>query len=88
MAEYKFSVGERVKIIPENPWDGKRFPGYIADRTGMVEVVRGRLSDPMDHQERAPLYLVRFEIDKKGQKRGEKHSILAEVFEDWMLKEE
>lgn len=88
MVEYKFSVGERVKIIPENPWDGKRFPGYIADRTGMVEAVRGRLSDPMDHQERAPLYLVRFEIDKKGQKRGEKHSILAEVFEDWMLKEE
>lgn len=80
---YKFSIGEKVRIISQNPWDGKRFPGYIAGKTGIVEIVKGRISDPMDHPERPPVYLVRFET----QKDGKNHGVLAEVFEDWMLKE-
>jgi hypothetical protein len=88
MFRYKFSVGERVRIISENPWDGKRFPSYIAGKKGVVEIVRGRISDPMDHPQRPPLYLVRFGIDNKETEQNKKHNILAEVFEDWILKED
>jgi len=87
MTGYKFAVGERVRIIPENPRDGKRFPNYIAGKTGIVEAVRGRISDPMDHPERPPLYLIRFDIADQPSKSGQKHSILAEVFEDWIIRE-
>ncbi len=87
MDGYKFSIGERIKIIPANPWDGKRFPNYIAGRIGVIEDVRGRISDPMDHAERPPLYLIRFDIVEKSEKRSQQHIILAEVFEDWVVKE-
>jgi hypothetical protein len=42
----------------------------------------------MDHPERPPLYLVRFGIDNKETGQNKKHNILAEVFEDWILKED
>jgi len=83
----KFSVEERIRIIPANPLDGKRFPDYIAGRSGVIEEVRGRISDPMDHPERPALYLVRFEIDQDSKKGNSKHSILVEVFEDWIIRE-
>ena len=85
---YKFSVGDTVRIKTENYKDRKRVPRYIMGKMGTVEVVRGFFHNPVDHREdRPPIYSVGFDqeqISKEGSKRDK---IIVDVFEDWMIAE-
>ena len=81
----KFSIGDEVKIISENSWDSKRFPGYIAGKTGIILDIRGQINNPMDHPERTSFYSVMFTLNQISSRSSNNEKIIADVFEDWIL---
>lgn len=77
MAEYRFKVGEKVRVTPNSSGGSHRIPDYVKGRTGEVVACYGNVSNPLDHKGvYSPLYSVKFEISNS------KDKITADIHED------
>lgn len=85
MSKNKFSVGDKIKIISESGWDSKRFPQYIAGKTGIILDIRGQICNAMDHPDRTPFYSVMISVNQISPVLSTNEKVIADVFEDWIL---
>ncbi len=92
MAEGRFSVGQRVKVMKAYPVGHLRTPFYIRGCTGEVERVCGAFANPEELSQmrsgepRQPLYRVRFrQKDVWPDYSGPAADVLeVELYEHWL----
>ena len=92
MAEAKYGVGQRVRVMKAYPVGHLRTPYYIRGCSGEVERVCGAFPNPeelaqmRDGEPRQPLYRVRFrQQDVWPDYRGAPADVLeVELYEHWL----
>ena len=92
MAEARFAVGQKVRVMQAYPLGHLRTPHYIRGCTGEVERVCGAFPNPeelsqmRDGEPRQPLYRVRFrQKEVWPDYRGADHDVLeVELYEHWL----
>lgn len=52
--QHRFAVGDRVRVLSENPAGNPRTPRYARGRIGLVEELHGVILNPLDHHETYP----------------------------------
>jgi nitrile hydratase len=80
----RFAVGDRVRVLTENPAGNPRTPRYIRGQTGVVAQVQGIIDNPIDHRGNyPPLYSVRFDVRAVfgGTSRD---TLSVDLHEDWL----
>ena len=95
MAEPKYAVGQRVRVMKAFPIGHLRTPYYIRGCAGEVERVCGRFANPEELSQmrsgepRQVLYRVRFrQRDVWPDYRGAAHDALeVELYEHWLYPE-
>ena len=65
----------------------KKVPSYMAGKTGIIQQVRGRIIDPVDHPDRTALYSVMFYMNQISRRCSNNEKVFVDVFEDWILPE-
>ena len=92
MAEARFAVGQKVRVMRAYPVGHLRTPYYIRGCSGEVERICGAFPNPeelaqmRDGEPRQPLYRVRFrQKEVWPDYRGADHDVLeVELYEHWL----
>ena len=92
MAEARFKVGEKVRVLKAYPQGHVRTPCYIRGCTGEVERLCGAFPNPEElscgrsGEPRQPLYRVRFrQKDVWPDYRGAEGDLLeVEIYQHWL----
>lgn len=81
---YRFQVGDRVKVKWENLQGNPRTPAYVRGKEGVITAVHGVIDNPRDHRGLyPPLYTVRFAVqDLFG--GTSKDKLWVDVQEEWL----
>ena len=81
---YKFHVGDQVRIKQENPTGNPRTPKYVRGKQGVIAAVHGVIPNPHDHRGLySPLYTVLFDVNEIF--GGSSHDKLrVDVHEEWL----
>ena len=81
---YKFHVGDQVRIKQENPAGNPRTPKYVRGKQGVIVAVHGVIPNPHDHRGLyAPLYTVLFDVNEIF--GGSSHDKLrVDVHDEWL----
>ena len=83
-ARHRYRVGDRVRVLDDQPGGNPRTPGYARGKTGTVIAVHGRIANPLDHRDRyPPLYTVRFGLQELTGRPGSDR-VTADLHEDWL----
>ena len=80
----RFEVGDRVRVMAENPAGNPRTPVHVRGKTGLVAALHGVTPNPLDHRGLyPPLYSVVFEVREVfgGSSRD---TLWVDVHEDWL----
>lgn len=76
-AEYRFKIGEKVRVLANSAKGAHRIPEYVRGKTGEIVTCYGKVSNPLDHEGvYSPLYSVKFEIS------GSRDKVTADIHED------
>ena len=80
----KFIANQRVRIKRENPGPNRRVPQYARDKTGVIIVVHGVLSNyTHDHADDwGPLYSI--VLDQDSPHGPQENKIIVDVHEPWL----
>lgn len=80
--EHRFAIGQRVRVLAENPTGNPRTPGYIRGRTGVITDLHGVIVNPRDHRRvYPPLCTVLFTVAGEA----ESADLLAvDIHEEWL----
>ena len=80
----RFNVGDRVRVLSDNPAGNPRTPVYIRGQTGVVAALQGITINPLDHRDLyPPLYSVVFEVAQLyGTPSRDRLSV--DLHEDWL----
>ena len=81
MTEHRFAVGDRVRIVSDNPDGNPRTPRYARGRVGVVEQLHGMIANPLDHRETYPP-LCTLVIGVESNRHGD--AIALDIHEDWL----
>jgi len=92
VAEARFAVGQKVRVMRAYPVGHLRTPYYIRGCSGEVERICGAFPNPeelaqmRDGEPRQPLYRVRFrQKEVWPDYRGADHDVLeVELYEHWL----
>lgn len=79
-SQHRFAVGDRVRVLSENPSGNPRTPWYARGRVGVVEQLHGVIVNPLDHRETYPP-LCTLVIGVEG---SEGDLIALDVHEEWL----
>lgn len=87
-----FAIGDRVRVSDRGHSGHHRTPAYLKGKTGTVERVHERFSNPEtraygeDGMPARRLYLVGFELPSvwSGYRGGADDRLVADVFEHWL----
>jgi len=82
--QHHLHVGDRVRVLDDNPKGNPRTPEYIRGKSGVVSLVHGAIPNPADHRDTyPPLCTVLFTVqDVFG---GSSPCTLAiDLHEDWL----
>jgi nitrile hydratase len=81
---YKFKVGERVRVKLENPLGNPRTPRYVRGKQGVIVAVHGVINNPHDHRGLyPPLYTLVFGVNEVfGTPNSDK--LWVDVHEEWL----
>ena len=82
--QHQLQVGDRVRVMGDNPKGNPRTPEYIRGKSGVVTIVHGAIPNPIDHRDvYPPLCTVLFAVrDVFG---GSTTNTLAiDLHEDWL----
>ena len=80
----RFNVGDRVRVLSDNPAGNPRTPVYVRGQTGFVAALQGITVNPLDHRSLyQPLYSVVFEV---AQLYGipSQDRLSVDLHEDWL----
>ncbi len=81
-AAYRYAIGDRVRVLDDNPAGNPRTPRYARGRAGTVTDLHGVIVNPRDHRVTyPPLYTVVFPI-VPGSARGD--LVAADIHEEWL----
>ena len=83
-ARHQLQVGDRVRVLAENPAGNPRTPAYIRGKTGVVAELHGVIYNPIDHRGiYPPLCSVVFVVrDVFGGTSTDK--LRVDLHEDWL----
>lgn len=81
---YRFQVGDRVKVKWENLQGNPRTPAYVRGKEGVITAVHGVIDNPRDHRGLyPPLYTVAFAVqDLFG--GTSKDKLWVDVHKEWL----
>jgi hypothetical protein len=75
----QFGVGDRVRVLVDRPGGNPRTPAYSRGKVGEVVLVRGVVSNPIDHRDPyPPLYTVRFLLGESSDE------LYVDLHDDWL----
>jgi len=80
----RFKVGDRVRVMAENPAGNPRTPVHVRGKSGLVAELHGVIPNPLDHRGLyPPLYSVVFEVREVfgGSSRD---TLSVDLHEDWL----
>ena len=82
--EHQLRIGDRVRVLEQNPTGNPRTPPYICGQRGVVTALHGEIDNPMDHRgQYPPLCTVEFEV---GAVFGgsSTDALMVDLHEDWL----
>jgi anaerobic selenocysteine-containing dehydrogenase len=81
---HRFHVGDRVRVITDNPAGNPRTPAYVRGKRGVITILHGCIVNPLDHRGvYPPLCSVLFRVgDVFG--GGSRDTLSVDVHEDWL----
>lgn len=81
---HRFRVGDRVRVLAENPRGNPRVPTYVRGRAGRVVALHGIVENPLDHRDAyAPLCTVVFDLaELSGVATGDE--VAVDLHEEWL----
>jgi nitrile hydratase beta subunit-like protein len=84
-AEHQLRIGDRVRVLDQNPAGNPRTPPYILGKRGVVTVLHGAIDNPTDHRGAYPLCTVEFEV---GAVFGgsSTDALMVDLHEDWLAR--
>jgi hypothetical protein len=80
----RFKVGDRVRVMVENPAGNPRTPAHVRGKAGLVAALHGVTPNPLDHRGLyPPLYSVVFEVREVfgGSSRD---TLSVDLHEEWL----
>lgn len=81
---HRYAVGDRVRVLRNQPSGNPRTPRYARGRVGTVVALHGQIPNPLDHRGLyPPLCTVRFGLDElTGQ--PSRDMVTADLHEEWL----
>ena len=81
---HRFTAGDRVRVLLDNPAGNPRTPSYVRGKLGQVVAMHGQIPNPLDHRGvYPPLCTVAFPI--RGLFGGASPDRLyLDLHEDWL----
>lgn len=81
---HRLGVGDRVRVLDDNPEGNSRTPRYARGRRGVVAELHGVIDNPLDHRGRyPPLCTVVFTVAELTGRCG-RDLVAADIHEDWL----
>jgi hypothetical protein len=82
--QHQLHIGDRVRVMDENPAGNPRTPAYIRGKSGVVTALHGAIDNPIDHRGvYPPLCTVLFQVrDVFG--GSSPHTLAVDLHEDWL----
>jgi hypothetical protein len=85
MSEDRFSVGDRVRVLPRVEGGNPRTPAYAKGHAGVITACHGVIVNPLDHhQPYPPLYSVTFRVADLPGPAGGPDLVVADLHEEWL----
>jgi hypothetical protein len=84
--DHRLRVGDRVRVLDQNPAGNPRTPPYILGKRGVVTALHGAIDNPTDHRGTyPPLCTVEFEV---GAVFGgsSTDALMVDLHEDWLAR--
>ena len=83
-AQHRLRVGDRVRVLADNPVGNPRTPPYIRGKQGVVAALHGVMENPLDHRGLyPPLCTVLFEVQEVFGGAGT-DTLAVDLHEDWL----
>ncbi|MFP3913997.1 MAG: SH3-like domain-containing protein [Actinomycetota bacterium] len=84
MSDARFSVGDRVRVLPAAEGGNPRTPAYVKERTGVVTDYHGVIVNPLDHHDTyPPLYSVTFRVPDLAGPPGP-DLVVVDLHDEWL----